>query len=170
MIDDLREHGLLLTQDKRIRNAVTLITGEAVAGSWWSHPRGREIFRKLNELRDHEDVMTSRLIGGKVTYVHRRLWPSFLAVAASGDEWQKRGLAANASNQKLEERLLFAGRDVHTESGRHEIQLQPWKDWAKERGVKISRATAGSYRELEEAAIGIGASAKMLPWNRWGSR
>ncbi len=165
MIDALEKHGMLLMQDKRIVNVVTLITGAPVKGSWWSHPRSHEIFRKLGVLADHPDTLTSRLIGGKVTYVHRRLWPAFLAVATSGDEWQSRGLRED--KRALQERLLFASEEVHTESGRHEVRLRPWKEWAKERCVKIPKATQRAYKELEDAAIAIGATAKMLPWNRF---
>lgn len=167
MIDELRKRGLLLMQDKKIDSAVTLMAGGPVKGSWWSHPRAHEMFRELGKLDDHPDVLTSRLIGGKVTYVHRRLWPAFLAVATSGADWQERGLPAKPDKRALQERLLVHAEEVHTESGRHEVKLQTWDVWAKKQGVKIPRATERAYRELEEAATAIGAAAKMLPWHRF---
>src|SRR6059058_1350621 len=85
----LREHGLLLMQDKKIASVVGIITGEALSTSWWSHPRSHEIFRCVELLSDDADVLTSRLIAGKVTFVHRRLWPAFLSVALSNAPWQK---------------------------------------------------------------------------------
>jgi hypothetical protein len=167
VIDELREHGLLLMQDKKIASVVALITGEALATSWWSHPRSHEIFRTLEKLGDDRDVLVTRLIAGKVTYVHRRLWPSFLAIAASGAEWQKRGLRAKPSTRELQERLLVAAEEVHTESGRHEMRTQTWHAWAKEHAAKIPRVTPAAYAELEEEAVKIGATARMLPWNRF---
>ena len=167
MIEELRKRGLLLMQDKNIDSVVTLMAGQPVTGSWWSHPRAHEMFRELERLGDHDDVLTSRLIGGKVTFVHRRLWPAFLAVATSGADWQKRGLPTKPDKRALQERLLVYAEEVHTESGRHELKLQTWDAWAKKRGVKIPRATERAYRELEEAAEAIGATAKMLPWNRF---
>jgi len=167
VIDELHKRGLLLMQDKRIANVVALIAGGPLTSSWWSHPRAHEMFRTLEKLTDHRDVLASRLIGGKVTFIHRRLWPAFLAVATSDAEWQTRGLAKEPTKRELQERLLFAGEEVHTDSGKHEVRLRPWKQWAKERDVKIPRVTRRAYEELEEAAIAIGATKKMLPWNRF---
>src|SRR5437867_10967275 len=84
----LDEHGLLLLQDKELPSAVGIITGERVAGSWWSHPQAHEIFRRLQELEAAGDVVATKLIGGKVTFVHRRLWPALAAVGNSRAEWQ----------------------------------------------------------------------------------
>jgi hypothetical protein len=165
--DELRRHGLLLMQDKQIVSVVGLIAGEPLKGSWWSHPRGREMFATQRQLTEDRDTLVSRLIAGKVTYVHRRLWPSFLAVATSGDEWQKRGLRAKPSKDELQERLLVAAEEVHTESGRHELQIQSWQEWAAEHGAKIPRVTPAAYETLEKAAVKIGATPKMLPWNRF---
>ena len=69
---------LLLLQDKKLPSVVGMVTGEAVSGSWWSHPRAHEIFRKLEEL---DDVISAKLIAGKVTYVSRKLWPAIAASA-----------------------------------------------------------------------------------------
>ena len=51
----LEKYGLLLLQDKKLPSAVTIIVGEPVAGSWWSHPRAHEIFRELEKI---DDVLT----------------------------------------------------------------------------------------------------------------
>src|SRR5438552_2625869 len=52
----LEEYGLLLLQDKALPSVVGIITGERVAGSWWSHSRSQEIFRRLGELESTGDV------------------------------------------------------------------------------------------------------------------
>ena len=167
MIAELRKRGLLLMQDKKIASVVTIMAGEPVKGSWWSHPRAHEMFRALEKLGDHPDVLTTRLIAGKVTYVHRPLWASFLAVATSGDPWQERGLGKRPDKRALQERLLIFAQEVHTESGKHELKLQSWDAWAKKHDVKIRRVTPRAYEQLEEAAIAIGATKKTLPWNRF---
>ena len=77
----LSEQGLLLQQDKVLPNVVALVTGETLSGSWWQHPQARAIFQSLGELADHPDVLLTKLVSGKVTLVHRRLWPAVLAVA-----------------------------------------------------------------------------------------
>ena len=58
-----------------------LVAGEPVRGSWWGHPKGHDIFAACQHLLQHPDATTAKLVSGKVTYVHRELWPSLLAVA-----------------------------------------------------------------------------------------
>jgi hypothetical protein len=49
--------------------------GEAVARSWWGHPKSHAMFHAATELGEHEDVLVEKLVAGKVTFVHRSLWP-----------------------------------------------------------------------------------------------
>lgn len=172
----LDEHGLLLLQDKELPSAVGIITGERLAGSWWSHPQAHEIFRRLEELEAAGDVVATKLIGGKVTFVHRRLWPALAAVGRAREEWQTRGLSAAARRllarvdeeksvhtsgpaaKELQERLLVDAHEEHTASGKHVTVLKSWPP------ARISAAEA--RRQLEEAAAAIGAKATALPWRR----
>jgi hypothetical protein len=62
-----------------------------VRGSWWAHPKGGEIFRVASALEDSPDVLATRLVGGKTTFVHRKLWPALLRVVTD------RGYRARAS-------------------------------------------------------------------------
>jgi len=145
-----------------------------VKGSWWSHPRAHEIFRKLEEL---DDAIPTKLIAGKVTFVHPRLLPALAAVGRSREQWQMQGLspaarrllsrvdgegsvrASGPASKELQERLLVNAREVHTESGRHETILEPWQQ---------SKLTAlEGRRRLEKAATAIGAELHDLPWNRF---
>jgi hypothetical protein len=168
---------LLLLQDKQLPNAATLITGERVSGSWWGHPSSHEIFRRLEELDASGDVVATKLISGKVTFVHRKLWPALAAVGGAREPWQMRGLSSEArkllrevdkrgavrasgpASKELQERLLVRAREEHTESGRHETLLERW-------GESRLTATAGR-QELENAATAIGAELHDLPWNRF---
>src|SRR2546428_11354188 len=155
----LDKYGLLLLQDKKLPSAVGIITGEKVSGSWWSHPRANEIFRKLQAL---DVVLTVKLIAGKVTFVHKRLQPAVAAVGRAREPWQMRGLspaarrllarvdrdesvrASGPPSKELQERLLVNAHEVHTESGRHETVLEPWP---------VSKLTAlQGRRRLEKAA------------------
>jgi len=147
-----------------------VITGETVAGSWWSHPRAHEIFRELEKL---EDVLAVKLIAGKVTFVDKRLQSAVAAVGRAREPWQMRGLspgarelldrvdrkgsvrASGAASKELQLRLLVNAREVHTESGRHVMVLEPWP------AVKMS--TEHAKRQIEEAAEGIGVR-ELLPW------
>src|SRR5262249_18474099 len=96
VLGELSRRGLLLKQDKRPPNVVGLVTGGALSTSWWGHPEGGRIFGVLEELDDHADVLCTKLLSGKDTFVHRRLWPSLLAVAAAREPWQQLGLTPEA--------------------------------------------------------------------------
>ena len=80
LIAALETGGLLLLQDKSFPSVVGVITGESLAGSWWSHPRSDEIFRAVSAIAAHPDVLTCKLYGAKVTFVHRTLWPAVLEI------------------------------------------------------------------------------------------
>jgi hypothetical protein len=170
LTEALAKYGLLLLQDKKLPSAVGIITGVAVSGSWWSHPRANEIFRELQKL---DEVVTAKLIAGKVTFVHARLVPALAAVGASREPWQIRGLspaarkllahvdregsvrASGAESKELQLRLLVNAREEHTESGRHETVLEPWP--------KSKLSAAAGRKQITDAATAIGAADK-LPW------
>jgi len=174
LADALAEHGLLLLQDKKLPNAVTVITGERCSGSWWSHPRAHEIFRALEELAPI--ALATKLIARKVTYVHKKFWPALAAVGRGREPWQMRGLSAGAkrllaridregsvqasgaASKELQERLLVRAREVHTESGHHETLLDSWPS--------SPLTPAEARRRLESAAEAIGAPLEVLPWRR----
>lgn len=80
--------GLLLESDPELPSVAALIAGGPVRGSWWGHPLGSEIYHILSALSDHADVTVCKLVGGKVTLVHRSLWPALTATGSSREEWQ----------------------------------------------------------------------------------
>jgi len=57
------------------------IAGKPIRGSWWAHPKGHEIFLCSRAVRESPDVLVCRLVEGKVTYVHRRMWPALVRLA-----------------------------------------------------------------------------------------
>jgi hypothetical protein len=95
-----------------VPNLADLVAGGSRRGSWWTHPRGREIFSVTRSVRDARDVLVTRLLDGHITYVHRRLWPALVR------------LAPNLSRARLA-RL----REVHTKSGAHRIEAQAFPGW-----------------------------------------
>jgi hypothetical protein len=184
----IAKHGVLLLQDKSALDAVSILAGEKLSTSWWGHAAGQKIFACLERLDDDPDVLATRLAGGKITYVHRRLWPAFLAVARSRASWQTHGLSADATRllesvaksstratgravKELQERLLVHAEQIHTESGRHETQLEAWSRAQKTRDVVSAPDVNVARAELEAAVVEIGGSATTLPWNLpWGKR
>ena len=156
---ELSRIGLLLMQHKELPNVVTLITGEHLSTSWWSHKKAQEIFACLESLDDV--ALETHLIGGRVTFVHKRLWP---ALAAAG--MSMRG-PKTLPKKDQQARLLVVAHEVHTASGKHEVRIESWKDWAKREGVRPMKSAEDARQQLEDAATELGASAKLLPWNRY---
>jgi len=113
------------------------VAGGPIRGSWWSHTRGREIFAVTRAIRDSPDVLVCRLVDGKITYVHRRLWPAVVRLA-----------------QRFPNGRLAQIQEVHTASGTHVAREVRFPDW-------VSREVAAEASTLdEERALG-----QLAPWS-----
>jgi hypothetical protein len=165
---ELERDGLMLETDAKLPSLVALVAGGPVQGSWWGHPLGHTIFAAGEALYDHPDVLLVKLVSGKATWVHRRLWRPLLAVALSGEGWQLDGLSEEARRLlvrvrrevsvaasgdpvlELETRLLVRAAQVHTEGGRHAKSLETWQRWAERVGASAAGVLVEEARaELE---------------------
>jgi hypothetical protein len=109
----LVEQGMLLESARGpLPNVAEMIAGEPIRGSWWSHPASHAIFNGLNALADSPDVVRLRLVNGKVTLVHRRLWPALVRVA-----------------DRFPAARIAAIREEHTSTGAHRVREEPFPDW-----------------------------------------
>lgn len=190
-LGELAARGLLLRADGRLASVLLLVAGEPIRGSWWSHPLAHDIYAVCEGLNDHPDVTIAKLVTGKVTYVHRALWPALVAVGRAREDWQMRGLsrlalgllerlptggplradrigAPPSAVRELEARLLAHVEEVHTERGAHAKQLESWSAWAKRVGApagKLSPAAARAALEERATALTDGPRPrKLLPW------
>lgn len=171
--------GVWMIHDARYPSVSAAVVGGPVSGSWWGHPEGKRIYAVCESLLDDPDTLSVKLLDGKDTLVHRRLWPALLGAAGGRAPWQIAGLdaatldvlakvdAASAPIQgsgptfaALAKRLLVSAARVHTVSGRHVSEVESWIAWAGREGV-----TPGDPAALEAAveAICVGASSR-LPW------
>ena len=133
----IRKHGVVLEAAQGpVPSLAEVIAGEPIRGSWWSHPKSHEIFSVTRAIRDSDDVLVCRLIKGKVTFVHRRLWPALVRAA-----------------RRLPSDHLSQVREIHTSSGRHVTKEVPFPDWVS------SSVRAAARRLSEEAAL-----AKFAAW------
>ena len=183
LLKEFSRRGILLKQDSHLPDAVGFMAGGPIRGSWWSHPGAHALFDALQEFSQAPDVLLVKLVGGKDTFVHRRLWSALLGVAQEGAAWQVDGLtpaaetllasvsaqgsvqATGAAAKEIQLRLLAHGRQVHTESGRHALVLEPWSEWQRRKKVKALAPEAG--RELLESVLAeMGGKADLLPWRR----
>ncbi|MDD5542001.1 MAG: hypothetical protein PHX83_02410 [Acidobacteriia bacterium] len=178
----LADSKLLLKQAKSMPNVVTLLTGERLSGSWWSHPKSHLIFRVLSEVVDHRDVLVTKLLSGKDTFIHRDVWPALLGVVSSKEGWQMRGLSGPGKKllkcveekgiaqqsgpvaKELLARLLVYSEEVHTKSGKHVLQLESWAHWARRKKVKLTLSPGEGRALLDQTALRIGAPQRLLPW------
>lgn len=97
------------------------VTGKSLKGSWWGHPKGDVIFRLSRAIRNSPDVLTCRLCNGKITYIHRRLWPAVVRLA---DEFSKSRLSAV--------------KETHTASGKHKVTVMPFPRWVPKEAMKAA--------------------------------
>jgi hypothetical protein len=188
----LQEDGLLLLSDPKRKNAVTVLTGELPKGSWWSHPDANQIYDTLQVVDQDADVVLAKLIAGKVTLVHRRLWPALLAVVTSREPWQIEDLSPGASqylaaldvadaaasggeapvlppvsrtvSKEIEARLLARSENVHGAAGKHETRLEPWRVWAARTGCPAPLPIDKAKAALEAATARLGPPTGTLPW------
>jgi hypothetical protein len=113
------------------------VAGGPIRGSWWSHAQGREIFAVTRAVRDSPDVLVCRLVEGKITYVHRRLWPAVVRLA-----------------QRFPIARLAQIHEVHTASGKHAAEEIKFPDW-------VSHEVAAEASKLDEQR----ALGQLAPWS-----
>ncbi len=166
VLSQLKKFGVLLESDHRLPNVCTLVAGEAMRGSWWSHPLSHHIFAVNEQLEDNPDVLITKLISGKVTFVHRQLWRPLTAIGKAREDWQMKNLTAPARHllkqldkvgslttnklgpsfgakprdvaRDLEKRLLIRAEQFHTASGAHAKLLETWETWAGRVGFRAA--------------------------------
>lgn len=124
-------------RDPTVPNLADRVLGCDRHGSWWGHPLGREFFRLTRRIRSHPDIVVCRLVGGKVTYVHRRLWPALLRLAP---------ILGASRVAVLEEQ--------HSESGAHRVSYTSLHAWVTEDvRVRAGRLTLAQARAQLEVPI-----------------
>jgi len=109
----VKRHGVVLQAARGpVPSLAEAIAGGPIRGSWWGHPKGHEIFRVAESVSESDDVLVCKLVEGKVTYVHRRLWPALVKLAS---RFQKARLA-KVWNE-------------HTRTGAHRARATAFPDW-----------------------------------------
>jgi hypothetical protein len=76
----VKRHGVVLQAARGpVPSLAEAIAGSPIRGSWWGHPKGHEIFRVAEAICESKEVLVCKLVDGKVTYIHRRLWPALVS-------------------------------------------------------------------------------------------
>jgi hypothetical protein len=181
---ELERIGLLLEHDKELPSVTLLVAGEPIRGSWWGHALGHAIYDLLHELGERSGKLDAKLVDGKVTYVHPRLWPAFFALAEDDTAARVEKLSGKARElfalvtrgpqrldllrregggsskeltaaaRELEARVLVHSASLHTESGAHTRVLQTWAAWREASGARIDKPALAAARAELGAAVG----------------
>jgi len=135
------KHGVVLQAARGpVPSFAEYITGGPIKGSWWAHSKGHEIFALATAVSEHPDVLVCKLIDGKVTYVHRRLWPALVKLAS-----------------RFEQAQLARVADEHTKTGAHRSISTPFPNWVPDQ--VSSEAERLSEEEAERLLAPVLASS-----------
>ena len=137
----IKERGVVLVSAKGpVPRLTEVIAGEPIKGSWWGHPKGQKIFVILEVVTESEDVLVCRLVNGKITLVHRRLWPALVRLA-----------------DRFPPDRIAQVRQEHTASGRHENKEVPFPRWVPAAVLKQAKSMseAGAIAALGEWATSV---------------
>ena len=131
----VEKHGIVLeAANGPIPCLVEAIAGQRIRGSWWGHPEAHNIHRLTGDVRRSNLVHVCRLVEGKVTLVHRRLWPAVVRLA-----------------DRLPKDRLAAVREIHTTSGKHVVEEIPFPDWVPPEVMEDAQRLA---EDAAAAAVG----------------
>ena len=140
----VKRHGIVLesahVRGARDRTFADAVVGASVRGNWWSHPKGQQIFTLTRAIRDSGDVLVCRLVDGKITYVHRRLWPAVFRLAS-----------------QIGRRRLDAIQEVHTATGKHVIRVRRFPAWVAPAVRQAARqlSTDAARKIIDECCDGF---------------
>jgi hypothetical protein len=159
----LERSGLLLLADNKLPSITVFVAGGPVRGSWWGHPKSRDIFHVVCRIADHPDVAVTKLISGKITFVHRKLWPALVAIGMAREPWQMIGLSQKARNLlQIVDRKGEVRTDRLPDSPK--AKRSPWR-------VAIRELEHRLLVYAEEFHSETGAHAKRLEsWKHWAAR
>jgi len=109
----VERHGVVLQAARGpVPSLAEAIAGGPIRGSWWGHPKGKEIFHAAEAICASPDVLVCKLLGDRITYVHRRLWPALVKLAT-----------------RFRKEQLARVWDEHTASGAHRARREPFPAW-----------------------------------------
>ena len=167
---------------------VVAVVGAPVEGSWWGHAQGKKIYRLGQQLVESPEVLVVKLVEGKVTFVHRALWPVLYRVvmeperrrrALEGLSPRARALLAEVerrgqlrgddpayepkAREALEQRLLVKVGSVHAETGKHLATLQAWRGWSTP-ALRTEAESLGYAEALAALRAAAGGAPDLGPW------
>jgi hypothetical protein len=110
----VEQHGIVLESARhpRLPSLAEAVAGAPIRGNWWSHPKGKAIFAATRAMREAPEVLVCRVVDGKVSFAHERVWPALVKLAG-----------------KFPRKDLARIRETHTESGAHRVENVAFPKW-----------------------------------------
>ena len=109
----VRHHGVVLEAARGLEPSLApRVAGGPISGSWWGHPLGHEIYALTLAMQDSSAILVCTLAHKRLTYIHRRLWPAFVRMAA-----------------RFPPHCLDKVTEIHLPNGRHkraDIRFPEW--------------------------------------------
>jgi hypothetical protein len=133
----VEDHGVVLASARGpVPSVAAAIAGEPIVGSWWSHAKAQAIFDALSVIDDSLDIRCFKLVGHKITFVHRRLWPALARLAEAG---------------VLSPDRVVSIQQEHMPTGEHRNITTPFPDWVPD---EVARAAATLSVDDARAQLG----------------
>lgn len=131
----VEKHGVMLASARgSVPNVAEAVAGAPIIGGWWAHPKGKAIFAALSEIDDSDDIRCFKLLDGKITFAHRRVWPALVRLGRDG---------------ALDTDRLAAVQQEHLPTGEHRNFITPFPDWVDDATAKAAdRLTLAGARKL----------------------
>jgi hypothetical protein len=139
----VKRHGIVLQAARGpVPSLAETIAGGPIRGSWWGHPKGHEIFGVAEAISESPDVLVCKLVEGRVTYVHKRLWPALVKLAA-----------------RFRKEQLAKVWNEHTRTGAHRARRIAFPAWVPSEVL----------REAEQLSM-ADAERVLSPWLAFGRK
>jgi hypothetical protein len=131
----VEKHGVMLASARgAVPNVAEVVAGAPIVGGWWAHPKGKAIFAALSEIDDSVDIRCFKLLDGKITFAHRRVWPALVRLGRDG---------------ALSTDKLAAVQQEHLPTGEHRNFVTPFPEWVDEVTAKAAdKLTLAAAKQL----------------------
>jgi hypothetical protein len=133
----VKKHGIALESGHGpVPNLAEEITGEPIKGSWWGHKLGMHIYEVSRVVRKSPEVLVCKMIDGKITYIHQRLWPALVRLS-----------------DRFDAKKLTAIHERHTATGTHRVDSEPYPNWVPKPILDAAKALDPVEAEQQLAVI-----------------
>jgi hypothetical protein len=131
----VEQHGVVLASARGpVPSVAEAVAGEPIIGSWWSHPKASLIFDTLSAIDDAVDIRCFKLLDGKVTFVHRRMWPALVRLARDG---------------VLSPERVASVQQEHMPTGEHRNVVIPFPEWVPDEVARAADALTAEQARTE---------------------